>query len=179
MASNVLENVVWIFFILVMLLTFTIGVNVADRVFQNTTAVLNSTLASYNYTNVNNSNYNLTKAVYIDSLPLYGELRSFWIDAIHYVIIMLVAFMFVSSMTRNVNMIEYAYLFCASIFLTALCGYLFLTLYNSMSAQFTTLGFDVSMLYGYIINNYQALFIFNILGFLANIIYQRTVGGGS
>jgi hypothetical protein len=178
MGSNVLENVVWIFFILVMLLTFGIGVNVADRVFTNTTAMLNSTLASYNYTNISNPNYNLTKSVYLDTLPLYSELRTFWIDAIHYVIIMLIAFMFISSMTRNVNMVEYAYLFCASIFLTALCGYLFLSLYNAMSVQFATLGFSTDTFYGYLINNYQALFVFNILGFLANVIYQRFVGGG-
>jgi hypothetical protein len=75
-------------------------------------------------------------------------------------------------------MVEYAYLFVASIFLTALCGYLFLSLYNAMSVQFATLGFSTDTFYGYLINNYQALFIFNILGFLANIIYQRTVGAG-
>jgi len=170
MGANTLENAVWIFVMLFSLVCLGLGVSIVDQVFTNTTAMINQSLIDRNITNTSSS---LVQPVYYDTLNLYSGMRAFWLDAIQFVIVILICFMFLSSFSNNLDITQYIYIFASVLFLSAIVNYLFLSFYNAIILQFTTLGLSTDAFFGYVINNYQLLLVFNIVGFVGNVIFQR------
>jgi hypothetical protein len=176
---NVLENAVWVFLVVMMFLGLGIGFSIVDRIFTNTTAILNTTLqnvSGQNYMNVSNPNYNMTKLLYIDRFQDYSDMRALWLQMINFVVVMLIAFLFLSSFTQNLDVVEYAYMFVASLFITAILSYLITMIYNGIATQFTDLGFDLTTFSSWFIGNYQAILVLNILAFIGNVVFQKMRG---
>jgi hypothetical protein len=170
---NVLENAVWIILVLIMLIGLGIGIYVSDRLFYTTTAQLNTTLANYNLTNTSNPTYNLTQDVYFNILPQYESMKTLWLEMIQFVIVMLVAFLFITSFMQNQDPVQYVYMFIASLFISAIISYLFTQIYNAVSGEFITMGISTGAFFSWFVQNYQLLLVFNILGFIANVVFQK------
>jgi hypothetical protein len=175
---NVLENAVWVFLAIIMLIALGIGYSVVDRVFLSSTTFFNQTFNDLNYTNQSNPNYNLTKMVYTDRIQEYYDMRGLWLEMINFVIILLVSFIFLSSFTQNVDVVEYVYFFVASLFITAILSYLITQVYNSVLIEFTALGLSTDAFLSYFILNYQYILVLNILGFIGNVVFQKMRGRG-
>lgn len=170
MGANTLENAVWIFVMLFALVSLGIGISIVDKIFVNATAMINQSLIDRNITNTSSS---LVQPVYYDTLNLYGGMRSFWLDAVQFVIVLLICFMFLSSFSNNLDITQYVYIFASVLFLSAIVNYLFLSFYNAIVIEFVAVGLSTDAFFGYVINNYQLLLVFNIVGFVGNVIFQR------
>ena len=176
--ANVLDNAIWVFVVVICLIALGIGYNIMDNIYNETVNLTNASLQNMsgtgrNLLNTSDPMYNLTKTVYVDNLPRYAELRTFWLDAITFLITVLIAFMFVSSFSTNHDIIEYAYLFVLALIVSSIINYVIIEIYNSMMTEFAILGFSTDAFLTYFIGNYQAILVLNILGFLGNVIFQK------
>jgi len=182
MGFNVIWNAASIFTILMFLIIFGIVFSMTDLLNSTAFSVVNSTL--------NRSGaYNTTDPVQLQLLgvinntqPQYAYVSKLFLDLTQFVVVLTVAFLFISSFSQRTEVFEYTVLFIASVLLSAVLSYVSTEIFNSVLASFQTTSVTINgsvftlstdYFFPYFVNNFGAILVLNIVAFTAQFVWLK------
>lgn len=187
MGFNVIWNAASIFTILMFLIIFGIVFSMTDLLNSTAFSVVNTTLNRSGAYNTTDPTQLQLLAMINNTQPQYTYVSKLFLDLTQFVVVLTVAFLFISSFSQRTEVFEYTVLFIASVLLSAVLAYVSTEIFNSVLDSFENTSVTINgqvftlstdYFFAYFVNNFSAILVLNIVAFTAQFVWLKVTRFG-